>query len=122
MNLEIAVLSTVREPDGLAMSSRNVYLSAEQRRSAVVLHQSLMLAQKRYDNGETDAEKIRQEMTALIQKESPAEIDYISIANNETVEELDTVTPPALVSLAVKYGNTRLIDNVLLLRPDPGRP
>ena len=122
MNLEIAVLSTVREPDGLAMSSRNVYLSAEQRRSAVVLHQSLMLAQKRYDNGETDAEKIRQEMTALIQKESPAEIDYISIANNETVEELATVTPPALVSLAVKYGNTRLIDNVLLLRPNPGPP
>jgi len=114
MNLEIITLPTVREPDGLAMSSRNAYLNPEQRRAAVVLHQSLNLAQKLYADGERDAERIRQQMKALIQKQPLAEIDYISIADNETLEELDTVTPPALVSLAVKFGRTRLLDNVVV--------
>ena len=113
MNLEIVTLPTVREDDGLAMSSRNAYLNPEQRKAAVVLYQSLNLAQKLYADGERDAGKIRQEMTTLIQKEPLAEIDYISIADNETLDELDTVTPPALVSLAVKFGKTRLIDNVV---------
>ncbi|GAH37470.1 unnamed protein product, partial [marine sediment metagenome] len=75
---------------------------------------SLNLAQKLYAGGERNAGKIRQEMKALIQREPLAEIDYVSIADNETLEELDTVTPPALVSLAVKYGKTRLLDNVVV--------
>jgi len=114
MNLEIVTVPTVREPDGLAMSSRNTYLNPEQRQAATVLYQSLSLAQKLWLQGETDAGKLRRQMTDLIQKQPLANIDYVSIANAETLDELDTVTPPALVSLAVKIGTTRLIDNVVL--------
>jgi len=114
MNLEIVVAPTVREPDGLAMSSRNTYLNPEERRAAVVLYQALSLAQKLWSQGEKDAEKLRQQMIALIQKEPLADIDYVSIADQETLDELDTVKFPALVSLAVKIGKTRLIDNVVL--------
>jgi len=114
MNLEIITLPTIREPDGLAMSSRNTYLNPKQRRAATVLYQALSLAQKLWSEGETDANIIRRQMTDLIQKQPLANIDYVSIANNETLEELDTVSPPALVSMAVKIGQTRLIDNVVL--------
>ena len=114
MNLEIVILPTVREPDGLAMSSRNTYLNPEQRQAATVLYQSLNLAQELYSQGEGDAEKLRREMTALIQKEPLADIEYISIADAETLEELDRVKPPALVSMAVRIGNTRQIDNIVL--------
>jgi len=114
MNLEIVTLPTVREPDGLAMSSRNTYLNPEQRQAATVLYRALSLAQELWAQGERDAEKLRREMTALIQKEPLADIDYISIADAETLEELDRVKPPALVSMAVEIGNTRLIDNIVL--------
>jgi pantoate--beta-alanine ligase len=114
INLEVVAVPTVREPDGLAMSSRNIYLSPEERQAALVLHNSLCLAQKLYSQGETGAQIIRQQMTNLIQKEPLANIDYVSIANAETLDELDTVSPPALVSLAVRIGKTRLIDNVVL--------
>jgi pantoate--beta-alanine ligase len=114
MNLEIVTLPTVREPDGLAMSSRNTYLNPKQRQAAVVLYQALTLAQKLWSQGEKDTRTIRQQMTELIQKQPLAKIDYVSIADAETLDELDTVSPPALVSLAVKIGSTRLIDNVVL--------
>jgi pantoate--beta-alanine ligase len=114
MNLEIVVLPTVREPDGLAMSSRNTYLNPEERKAAPILYQALTLAQELWAGGERDAEHIRQEMRTLIQKQPLATIDYISIANAETLDELNTVTPPALVSLAVKIGKARLIDNIVL--------
>jgi len=114
MNLEIVAVPTVREPDGLAMSSRNSYLNSEQRRAALVLYQALSLAQKLWLQGEKDAERIRQEMIALIKKQPLADIDYVSIADTGTLNELDTVKPPALVSLAVRIGKTRLIDNVVL--------
>jgi len=114
MNLEVITLPTVREPDGLAMSSRNTYLNPQERQAALVLYQSLTLAQQLYTSGERDAEKIRQEMLALIKKQPLANIDYVSIANAESLDELDAVSPPALVSLAVKIGKTRLIDNVVL--------
>jgi pantoate--beta-alanine ligase len=114
MNLEIVTAPTVREPDGLAMSSRNTYLNPEQRQAAVVLYQALNLAQKLWSQGETDAEKLRQAMLALIQKQPLAQVDYVSIADTETLDELDRVKPPALVSLAVRIGKTRLIDNVVL--------
>ncbi len=114
MNLEIVTVPTVREPDGLAMSSRNTYLSPEQRRAAVVLYQALSLAQRLWSQGEKDAEKLRQEMTDLIQQQPLATIDYVSVANAETLDELDEVNPPALVSLAVRIGKVRLIDNVVL--------
>jgi len=114
MNLEVVTLPTVREPDGLAMSSRNSYLSPDERQAAPALYRALMLAQGLWSQGERDAEKLRSEMAKLIGKEPLATIDYISIADNETLEELKDVKTPALVSLAVKIGKTRLIDNVVL--------
>ena len=114
MNLKIVTVPTVREPDGLAMSSRNTYLNSEQRRAALVLYQALSLAQKLWLQGEKDAKRMRQQMIALIKKQPLADIDYVSIADNETLDELDTVKSPALVSLAVRIGRTRLIDNVVL--------
>jgi pantoate--beta-alanine ligase len=113
MDLEIVGVPTVREPDGLAMSSRNIYLNPEERKAALVLYQALTLAQKLWSQGEKDAQAIRQKMTGLIQKQPLAHIDYISIADAETLDELDIVKPPAIVSLAVKIGRTRLIDNVV---------
>ncbi|GAH78909.1 unnamed protein product, partial [marine sediment metagenome] len=79
-----------------------------------VLYQALNLAQKLWSQGETDAQDIRRQMTDLIQKQPLAEIDYVSIADAGTLDELDKVSPPALVSLAVKIGKTRLIDNIVL--------
>jgi pantoate--beta-alanine ligase len=114
MNLEIVTVPTVREPDGLAMSSRNTYLNPEERRAATVLYQALSLAQKLWSQSETDAQRLRDEMIGLIQKQPLAKIDYVSVANAETLDELDTVNPPALVSLAVKIGRARLIDNIIL--------
>ncbi|MFC1995395.1 pantoate--beta-alanine ligase [Chloroflexota bacterium] len=114
MDLEIVTIPTVREPDGLAMSSRNAYLSPEQRQAAVVLYQALSLVQKLWAQGETNAEHIHQEMLTLIHKQPLADIDYISVADAETLDELDTIKFPALVSLAVNIGTTRLIDNIVL--------
>jgi len=115
MPLEVVACPTVREADGLAMSSRNVYLSREQRRAAEVLYRALNLAKEMWESGEKDAGTIRHEMTALICKEPLADVSYISIAHCDTLHEmLHRVRPPALVSLAVKFGRTRLIDNCLL--------
>ena len=114
MNIEIVTLPTVREPDGLALSSRNTYLNSHERRAALVLYRALSLAQQLYANGEENAERLRQQITGLIQQQPLASIDYVSIANAETLDELDTVKPPALVSLAVKIGRTRLIDNIVI--------
>ena len=114
MNVEIVTLPTLREPDGLAMSSRNAYLTPEQRRAATVLHQALSLTQRLWLQGERNARDLRHQITAVIQKQPLAEIDYVSIASTETLNELETATAPALMSLAVIFGNTRLIDNVVL--------
>ena len=114
MNLEIVTVPTVREPDGLALSSRNIYLNPEERQAALVLYQALRLAQELWSQGEKDAERIRQEMIALIKKQPLANTDYVSIADTETLDELDTISPPALASLAVRIGKTRLIDNIVL--------
>jgi pantoate--beta-alanine ligase len=114
MNLEVITLPTVREPDGLAMSSRNTYLNPEERRAALVLYRALAVAQQLWAQGEKDAEKLRQEMLTLIQKQPLAKVEYVSIADAKTLEELAEVNPPALVLLAAKIGKTRLIDNVVL--------
>jgi pantoate--beta-alanine ligase len=117
MNLEIVVLPTVREPDGLAMSSRNVYLNPQERQAALVLFKSLNLARQLWEQGERDAQRLRQEMVALIEREPLAKIDYVSIADPETLEELTEVSRSALVSLAVRFGKTRLLDNIILGAP-----
>lgn len=114
MNLEVVVAPTVREPDGLAMSSRNVYLSQEDRQSALVLYKSLNLAAQQWSEGERDAGKIRPRMISLIESEPRAQIDYVSIADTETLQEIDQIIDTALVSIAVRFGTTRLIDNIIL--------
>jgi pantoate--beta-alanine ligase len=115
MDVEIVACPTVREPDGLAMSSRNTYLNTEQRRAATVLYRALNVALKRWEQGEKEAGPIRQEMTEIIKLEPLAKLDYISIADTVTLKEmLHRIKPPALVSLAVKIGKTRLIDNMVL--------
>jgi pantoate--beta-alanine ligase len=114
MTLEIVTCDTVRESDGLAMSSRNIYLSREQRKAAAALYKALMLAQELSKKSERDAGVIRREMTELIEKEPLAKIEYISVADNETLKEIHRIKFPALVSLAVKFGKTRLIDNIVL--------
>jgi len=114
MNLEIVVVPTVRESDGLAVSSRNIYLSPVERQAAIVLFEALSLAKQLWRQGEKDADNIRQQMTSLIQKKPLAQIDYVSIAHSNTLEELKHINCPALASLAVRIGKARLIDNVIL--------
>ena len=114
MALEIVVAPTVRESDGLAVSSRNIYLNAGERRAAVVLFGALSLARELWRDGEEDADRVRRRMTELIGKEPLAQIDYVSIADAATLEELERIDRPALASLAVRIGRARLIDNVLL--------
>jgi pantoate--beta-alanine ligase len=114
MNLDIVVCPTVREPDGLAMSSRNTYLNQEQREAAASLNQALKLAEGLWAQGERDAGRLRQTVTDHIRQQTLAEIEYVSIADIVTMEELDTVTTPALLSLVVRFGKTRLLDNTIL--------
>jgi pantoate--beta-alanine ligase len=113
--VEVVGLPTVREPDGLAMSSRNTYLSAKERQAAVVLHRSLEAAQELWRSGVHDASRIRGRMNEVLAAEPLARIDYVSVAEAEALEELETVDREALVSLAVRFGSTRLIDNVMLI-------
>jgi len=114
MNVEIVVVPTVRESDGLALSSRNAYLNPDERRAATVLFEALSLAKQLWQDGEKDGDRLRQQMTRRIQREPFSQIDYVSVADNNTLEELDRVDCPALASLAVRIGKTRLIDNVML--------
>ncbi len=115
--VEIAVAATVREADGLAMSSRNVRLSPEARAAAPVLHRALLAGEALIKAGEKDAKTVRAAICAPIKAEPLAKIDYVSAADADTLKELDAVTGPALLSLAVFFGDVRLIDN---LRVDPG--
>ena len=113
-NLELIVCPTVREADGLAMSSRNAYLSPEQRAAAPLLFNTLTAVQKAIDNGEKDLTNLRQEMIANINAEPLARLDYLSIADYNTLAEIKQPTDIILVSLAVFFGKTRLIDNFII--------
>ena len=112
--IEIVVCPIVREPDGLAMSSRNVYLDPEQRKAATVLYRSLSAAKEVYESGERGAEKLRQIMKDVIASEPLAQMQYVSCADYDTLEELEKVTGKTLLSMAVFLGKTRLIDNFVL--------
>ncbi len=114
LGIDIVVVPTVREEDGLAMSSRNIYLNPRERQAATILFKALDLARQLRRNGENDANKLRKQMTSLIKKEPLAQIGYVSIADTETLEELNLIDGPALASLAVLIGKTRLIDNMPL--------
>lgn len=114
--VEMVVAPTVREPDGLAMSSRNSYLDAEQRRAAVVLHHGLLAARAAWDGGERSGSRLRAAMQDVLTAEPLADVDYVSVADPRDLTELDAVDPAvgALASLAVRIGRTRLIDNDML--------
>jgi pantoate--beta-alanine ligase len=112
--IEVIICPTVREGDGLAMSSRNAYLSPDERRAATVLFSALRAASDAYDSGERNADKLRQAMTETIQAEPLAKLQYISCADYDTLAELQTVSAKALLSMAVHVGKTRLIDNFVI--------
>jgi len=112
--IEIVVCPIVREADGLAMSSRNVYLDEAHRKAATVLFRSLSAAKEMYDAGERDGEKLRRKMKEVIEREPLAQLQYVSCADYDTLEELDTVKGKSLLSMAVMLGKTRLIDNFVL--------
>src|SRR5512138_3561980 len=112
--IEIVICPIVREPDGLAMSSRNVYLDPEQRKAATVLHRSLSAAKNACENGERSAENLRQIMREVLATEPLAQMQYVSCADYDTLAELETVTGKTLLSMAVFMGKTRLIDNFVL--------
>jgi len=112
--LEIVVCPIVREPDGLAMSSRNVYLDPEQRQAATVLFRSLNAAKAAYEQGEREAEKLRQVLKEVLASEPLAQMQYVSCADYDTLTELDMIKGKALLSMAVFFGKTRLIDNFVL--------
>jgi len=120
--LEIVVCPTVREPDGLAISSRNLYLSGEERKAATVLYRALSAAKEAFDNGERDGEKLRAIMSSIMASEPLARADYVSAADPDTLAELNRVHNGVLLSMAVRIGGTRLIDNFLLPEiPNPKR-
>lgn len=108
---EVIACPTVREPDGLALSSRNVHLSPAERAAAAVLRRALVEARERWAGGERSAEGLREVMTAVLASEPLANLEYVSVADGATLEELDLVNGPALLSLAVRFRSTRLIDN-----------
>ena len=120
--VEIVGMPIFRDPDGLAMSSRNVNLTPEQRRAALVLSKSLRLAVALFNAGQRDATEIRASMQSLIAAEPLGVVDYVSVTDAGTLDELAAINAPALVSLAVRFGSTRLIDNVTLDQADAATP
>ena len=113
-NIQLRIMPIVREADGLAKSSRNTYLSEDERQAALVLSKAVKLGQERVPAGETDAKKIVSEMSALIEKEPLARIDYVKAVDGLTMQQIDTVKAPMLMALAVYIGKTRLIDNFMI--------
>ena len=112
--VKIKVEPVVREKDGLAMSSRNIYLNSEERNQAVCLYKALKLAKVLFNKGERDSKKIINKMSQLINKEDKAKIEYISIVDTEELRGMKRISGQALVAVAVWVGKTRLIDNIIL--------
>jgi pantoate--beta-alanine ligase len=110
--IEIRVCPIVRDADGLALSSRNVYLSSEDRQRALSLSQSLQLAEAAISAGETGAEAIRQQMLAHIGAAGGVQVEYIAIVRDGTVDEVSRIDGPVTVAVAARVGTTRLIDNL----------
>ncbi len=112
--VELRVCPTVREPDGLAMSSRNAYLGADARQRSLVLFRSLELAERLVADGQRDAQSILDQMRQVILAADDARIDYIALADPDTLEPVDEINGPVVALLAVHIENTRLIDNLIL--------
>jgi pantoate--beta-alanine ligase len=114
LNVELVICPTIRDDDGLALSSANAQLGIEERHAAACLYQALSAAKEAYDGGERSAEVLRWRMTDVLAKEPRARIDYVSVADAATLAELQRVTGPALALIAVGIGGTRLTDNMPL--------
>ena len=116
LNLEVEIVPcpTVREPDGLAISSRNAYLSPRERQAALVLYRALQTASRMVRSGEHRAEVVRSAALCEIEAEPLAQVDYVAIVDPETLQPVDQILEKALVALAVRIGGTRLIDNELV--------
>jgi pantoate--beta-alanine ligase len=114
MPIEVIVGQTIREPDGLALSSRNVFLSGDERKAATVLYRALSAAKTAYEKGDQDAENLRQIMKETIATEPLAGMQYVSCADFHTLRELERVSGKTLLSMAVYVGKTRLIDNFVV--------
>jgi len=113
-NVKVKIMPTVREKDGLALSSRNIYLNNRQREQAPVLYKALSLAGALIKNGQRDALRVISRMKELINKKAQAKIDYISIVDLENLENIKKINGPCLIALAVKIGKVRLIDNLII--------
>jgi len=112
--IEIVVCPTVREADGLALSSRNKYLEGDDRKAATILFRALSAAKDIYEAGERNAEKLRRKMKEVLESEPRAQMQYVSCADYDTLEELAVINGKALLSMAVFFGKTRLIDNFVI--------
>jgi pantoate--beta-alanine ligase len=113
-NIEVIICPTVREPDGLAMSSRNTNLSPAARQQAPCLYRALLAAKDLFEQDERDAERLRAKMVAVIGSADMARLDYVSVAHPDTLEELTVIEDRALLSLAVFFDTVRLIDNIMV--------
>ncbi len=111
---EVVRCPTVREPDGLALSSRNVHLGADDRAAAPVIHRALLAGRAAWASGERDAAVIRGHVGDVLAMEPRADVEYVSCADDATLAELERIQGPAMLSLAVRFGATRLIDNIRL--------
>ena len=119
LGIEIVAVPTVRDADGLALSSRNEYLTAEQRAAAPVIYRALSKAGELWRAGQGDAELLRIAVRSILEEEPSVEdIDYVSVADAANLQELERVDGPAMVSVAVRMGRTRLIDNIILEPPE----
>ena len=114
LGANVVVMPTVRDADGLALSSRNAHLGPDDRQAALSLSRALRLAERMSANGSADATAMRSAMTALLEDTPGVEVDYVSIADAATLSELDAIDRPALVSLAARVAGVRLIDNIVL--------
>ncbi len=114
MPLEIVICPTVRRPDGLAVSSRNKYLTAEQKKDAALVYKSLQKCREMVDVGITDSRTIITEMRKILSRASSIEIEYISIVDAEMLQEVEYIAGRILIAVAVRIGSTRLIDNILV--------
>ncbi len=114
MGVDVRVLPTVREEDGTAMSSRNRYLGPKQRKDAAILHKALKRAEDLIEEGENSSAKIIGEMRRVIRRVKGTKVDYIAIVNQFTLEHVKEIKGKILVALAVRIGNTRLIDNLMM--------
>lgn len=114
MPVEIIARPIVREGDGVALSSRNVYLTDQQRQQAVVLSQGLAQARELFIQGERDSEALKKVVTDVIASAPLAKIDYVELVDGDTMASIDRITGKAMLAVAVYFGNTRLIDNLIL--------